>query len=194
MSVNQTNHCGASPLMLLAVAILPIFMAAAPAGPRPSTSPSTSPPVSPRVMRFLGTTAADILARADRIEVLRVRSKRAAEGAPSVGGYAIVAAGATQPPSSARRVADLLLDEKSYRFDHNTVGGFTPLVGLRLWAGDKSVEVLLSPATDEAVVFSRNPGDGVVRSAQADVAPARGALVLFVKEALPELARDGALN
>jgi hypothetical protein len=141
---------------------------------------------SPRVVRFLGDRAAAILARAGRVEVFRVREKRAAEGEKSVGGYAIAAAGNAQGEQAARRLAELLLDEKSYRFDRSTVGGFAPLVGLRVWEGDRSVDVLLSFATDEAVVFSHNPGDRSVRSAQADVSPARPALVEFVKQALPD--------
>ena len=79
-----------------------------------------------------------------------------------------------------------MLDEKSYRFDHSTVGGFTPLVGLRLWDGERSVDVLLSFATDEVVVFSRNPDDASVRSAQADVLPARAVLAELVKQAVPD--------
>jgi hypothetical protein len=46
--------------------------------------------------------------------------------------------------------------------------------------------VPLSFATDEVAVFSRNPDDGSVRSAQADASPARAALLDFVKQALPD--------
>jgi hypothetical protein len=66
------------------------------------------------------------------------------------------------------------------------VGGFRPLVGVRLWDGERSVDVLLSFATDEVVVFSRNPDDASVRSAQADVLPARAVLVELAKQALPD--------
>jgi hypothetical protein len=141
---------------------------------------------SPRVVRYLGGRAAEILARANRVEVFRVRDKRAGEDQKSVGGYIIAGTGAEIGGPASRRLADLLLDEKSYRFDDSTVGGFTPLVGLRLWDGERSVDVLLSFATDEVVVFSRNPDDASMRSAQADVLPARGVLVEVVKQSLPD--------
>ena len=156
------------------------------AAPGLSVPPAPAAEPSPRVVRFLGDRAARVLARAGRVEVFRVKEKRAAEGEKSVGGYAIATTGNEQGAQSARRVAGMLLDEKTYRFDRSTVGGFTPLVGLRLWEGERSVDVLLSFATDEAVVFSRNPDDGSVRSAQADVSPARAAWVEFVKQALPD--------
>jgi hypothetical protein len=182
MRIDQTTSRSALSLTvwlaLLIAAVVTTPATAAPAAP--------SAPASPRVLQFLGSRAAGILAQSGRVEVFRLRTKRAGEGEKSVGGYAIAATGAARDESSARRLADLLLDEKSYRFDHKTVGGFTPLVGLRLWNGDRSVDVLLSFATDEVVVFSRNPDDGSVRSAQADVLPARATLVALVKQALPD--------
>jgi hypothetical protein len=180
MSIDQTTRRPG-----LTAALLIALTAAAPAAINAAPAVAPGAP-SGRVARFLGPRAAAILARASRVEIFRVQDKRAGEGDKSVGGYVIAAAGTEQADLSARRLADLLLDEKSYRFDHSTVGGFVPLVGLRLWDGERSVDVLVSFATDEVVVFSRNPDDGSVRSAQADAAPARGALVALAKQALPD--------
>jgi len=144
------------------------------------------PRPSPRVVKFLGERAAETLAGATRAEAFRVSSKRAEEGEPAVGGYEIVAAGKEQGEPFARWLAGVLLDEKTYRFDSNKVGDFTPLVGLRLWKGTDKVEVLLSFQTDELVVFSPNAKDGSIRSAQEDFDAARGTLVVLVKQALPE--------
>ena len=182
MSIDQTTRRAALRATVRMALLIPI---AGPAAAAASAAPS------PRVERFVGPRAAAVLAGANRLEVFRVQNKRAGDRDESLGGYIVAAAGGEQREASARRLADLLLDEKSYRFDQITVGGFTPLIGFRLWDGERSVEVVLSFATDEAVVFSRNPGDGSVRSAQADVAPAREAMLAFVKEALPELLRDG---
>ena len=57
----------------------------------PATSAPTAPfaPASPRVLQFLGSRAAEILAGSDRVEVFRLRTKRAGEDEKSVGGYAI---------------------------------------------------------------------------------------------------------
>jgi hypothetical protein len=173
MSVDHTSRRQVLRMALIAFAVL-----ASPA--------AASAEPSQRVVRYLGSRAAEILARASRVEVFRVVDKRAGENQKSVGGYVVTGAGTEIGAPASRRLADLLLDEKSYRFDHSTVGGFTPLVGLRLWDGERSVEVLLSFATDEVVVFSRNPDDASVRSAQADVLPARGVLVELVKQALPD--------
>ena len=144
---------------------------------------SAEPP--PRVVRFMGANAAETLAGADRVEVFRVSAKRAREEDPEAGGYVVTATGAGQGAAFARRVANLLLDEKSYRFDANRVGGFQPVVVLKVWKGQRWVEVLLSFATDEIVVRSPGAKDGSVRSAQADASPARRELLRLVREALP---------
>jgi hypothetical protein len=144
------------------------------------------PSPAPRVARFLGPRAAQTLPAVMRAEVFRVKDKRANEGEKSVGGYVIEAAGAEQGEAFARRVAEVLLDEKSYRFDVRRVGGFKPRFGVRLSSQGRWVEVLLSPATDEVVVLSPNPADESVRSAQADIAPAREKLLALVKEAMAE--------
>jgi hypothetical protein len=141
---------------------------------------------APRVVRFLGERAAQTLTDAARVEIYRVKDKRANEGQKAVGGYVIEAAGREQGEAFARRVAALLLDEKSYRFDAPAARSFKPTVGLRVWAKERWVEVLWSPTAGEVVVFSPNPEDGSVRSAQADVAPAREALTALTSEAPPE--------
>jgi hypothetical protein len=146
--------------------------------------PAATP--SPRVVRFLGQRAADVIMRADRARAFLLAAERAKEGEPAVGFYRVKSAGKEQGETSARKLAELLGNEKTYRFDTKRLGGFSPLVGIRLRDADRSIEVVLSFATDELVVFSRNPEDGSLRSAQSDVAPARAALVRWVKQALPE--------
>ena len=140
----------------------------------------------PRVVRFVGAAAAETLAGAERVEVFRVSSRRAREDDPEAGGYVVAATGPEQGRAFAGRLAGVLLDEGSYRFQSNRVGGFEPVVVLKAWKGDRWVDVLLSFATDEVVVRSPGAKDGAVRSAQADVGPARAELVRLVKEALPD--------
>jgi hypothetical protein len=144
-----------------------------------------APRPSPRVVKFLGERAAETLAGATRVEVFRVSSKRAEEGEAHVGGYRVVEVGKEQGESFARRLAAVLLDEKTYDFEKNKVGGFKPAVGLRLWKEDETVEVLLSFDANELVVLSHNPKDRSTRSAQEDFDAAHGALFRLVKEALP---------
>ena len=158
----------------VAVAFASLVAAAAPAPP------------SPRVVRFLGERAAQVLPRASRAEVFVLSPKRAQDDEPGVGGYRIEKTLPAQGEPFARKVADLLLDERSYRFDQSKVGGFAPRLGIRLWDGERRVEVVVSLPYDELVVFSPNPDDGTTRSAQADVVPAREALRALVKELLPE--------
>ena len=140
---------------------------------------------SPRVVRFMGPSAAEVLGGATRVEAFRVKAERANKGEEAVGGYIARKPAAAHGEAFAARLAGVLLDEKSYRFDARTIGGFNPTAGFRVWAKDRRVEVLYSPATDEVVVFSPPAADGSVRSAQADFAPAREALAALVKEALP---------
>jgi hypothetical protein len=137
-----------------------------------------------RVVRFMGSAAAETLAGAERVEVFKVSPKRARDE-PDAGGYRVAATGKPQGKGFAARLAGVLLDEKSYRFDANRVGGFEPVVVLKAWKGETWVEVLFSFASDEVVV--RAPAkDGAVRSAQEEIDPVRGELVRLVKEALPE--------
>ena len=144
------------------------------------------PQPPPRVVRFMGAGAAGTLAGAERVEVFRVSTKRAREDDPEAGGYVVTATGKAQDAAFARRIADALLDEKSYRFDANRVGGFEPVVVLKVWKGERWVEVLLSFATDELVIRAPGAKDGAVRSAQADAAPARRELLKLARQALPE--------
>ena len=155
------------------------------------TTASAEPP--PRVVRFMGASAAETLTGADRVEVFRVSTKRAREDDPEAGGYVVTATGRSQDTAFAGRLAAVLLDEKSYRFDANRVGGFEPVVVLKVWKGQRWVEVLLSFATDELVVRAPGAKDGAVRSAQADAGPARRELLGLVRQALPDDARLKAL-
>src|SRR5687767_10602616 len=140
---------------------------------------------TPRVVRFMGTNAAETLAGADRVEVFRVSTKRAREDDPEAGGYVVTATGAPRDAAFARRLAAVLLDEQSYRFDANRVGGFEPVVVLKAWKGERWADVLLSFGTDEVVVRSPGAKGGAVRSAQADASPSRRELLRLVREALP---------
>lgn len=149
-----------------------------------AASPAAAP--SPRVVRFLGERAADVLSGVNRSEVFVVSTKRAQEDEPALGGYLIRYTHPDQGAPFARAVAALLLDEKSYRFDQSKVGGFRPRLGLRLWNGKRWVEVVVSLSYDEVVVFSPNPGDGSVRSAQADMVPAREALDALIRKTFPD--------
>jgi hypothetical protein len=154
-----------------------------------STGAVDAPPAdpAPRVLRFLGRGASDVLGRADRAQAFRLAGERAKEDEPSVGWYRIDAAGPAQSEAFAREVGRLLRDESSYRFDvARRLGGFKALIGLRLWAGERSVDVVISPATDELVVFSRNASDGSLRTAQADLAPAHEKISGLLKQVLPD--------
>lgn len=164
---------------LIAVALAFLASAAAASDQTPIPRPS------PRVVKFLGERGAETLAGATRVEPFRVTPTRAEEGEPHVGGYRITEAGKEQDESFARRLAAVLLDEKTYDFGKNKPGGFKPVVGLRVWKGDESVEVLLSFDTNELVVLSHNPKDRSIRSAQEDFDAAHGALIRLVKGALP---------
>ena len=172
--------------MLNARQTLAVVLTLAAAGHLSARQDAPPPRPTPRVVQFLGERAAGTLSGATRVEVFRVSPKRAEEGEPDVGGYEITAGGKEQGQPFAKRLAGVLLDERTYRFDANKVGGFTPMVGLRVWKGDEAVEVLLSFATDELVVLSTNPADKSTRSAQEDFDAARGALVELAKEALPQ--------
>jgi hypothetical protein len=130
---------------------------------------------------------------ATRVEVFRVAAKRAQAGEQAVGGCRVLSAGREQGEPFARRVAAVLLEEKTYRFDESKTGGFTPVVGLKLWNGGRWVEVLLSFATDELVVFSPGADGASVRSAQEDFDAARAALLTLAQDAFPGDKEVGSL-
>jgi hypothetical protein len=142
---------------------------------------------SPKVTKFLGDSAITVLQGATRVEPFRLSDERAGEGKPNVGKYAVTATGKEQGEAFAKRLAAVLLDERTYRFDSAKGCIFQPGVGYRIWKGDEAaVEVVICFTCDELIVHAPKAADGSVRGAMEDFDPARPALVKLAKEAFPD--------
>jgi hypothetical protein len=89
-----------------------------------------------------------ILAEPTKVEVFRIDGRNdppdptpIGPDTPTVDGYAVTARGKDQGPGFARRLADVLLDKRTYRGD--AAGCFWPGVAFRVYKGDESLDVVI---------------------------------------------------
>jgi hypothetical protein len=136
-----------------------------------------------------GHTAA-VLAGATKVEVYRIDGrndppdpKPIAPSDATVGGYAILARGKDQGKEFARKLADILLDDKTY--SDTFAACFWPGVAFRVFKEQDCVDVVicfqcqnfyLGPPTDRQVMETASFGG----------TPATAKLVQLAKEAFPE--------
>jgi RNA polymerase sigma factor (sigma-70 family) len=137
-----------------------------------------------RVRKLLGERGAEILSRANTVEVWYMGTKSAPKGG---GGFPVVTLveGKAQPKPFADRLRAVLLDEKSYRAGE-VREGTNPAVGFRLRDGEDRLEVVLSFTGNRLSAVTWHGKGKRLSSGQADFGPARAALVRLAKEAFPK--------
>jgi hypothetical protein len=170
--------------------------------------------VPKRVQRWLGADAAQVLRAGDRVEPFAVWPwpaghspvgrdppvSTATPGSPStVLGYPVYAAGPVQSGAFAQRLADILLDERSYEADSAPFGHRAtkacipmPVVAFRVWAAQRSVDVLICFRCDQVMIgrrTSRFPNGTEL----GDTDPSRAALVSLAHQSLPDVPRIQAI-
>jgi hypothetical protein len=147
--------------------------------PRPDDPPSL------RLARFLGTDRLAVLANATRAESFRVEPiQPAAPPAEAFRGYPVQRQGPDLTAAQLDAFRRLALDVDHYRFEVAKACEFMPGVGLRLHAGDRTLDVLLCFSCDEWEFWL---GDQRVIE---DFDPARAALLRLVQALFPD---DAAL-
>ena len=139
-----------------------------------------------RARQFLGPTAATVLDAPSRIEGWRIRGD--AGKAPTTG--------PSKPldPALARELATILLDDGTYLFDAAKGCIFQPGVGLRVWRGEKSFDVILCFKCDELKIVSPDPKTKDRPYTIEDFDNARPALIALVKKAFPDDAEIQSLK
>jgi hypothetical protein len=127
-------------------------------------------PPSDKVKRFLGDKAAEVVAKATRVEIFRIRPQRTTEtGDQYIAGYKITARGKKQGMKFAAKVRQALFDEKTY--SGQSARCYEPGVAFRVWHGEEAVEVIVcfrctnfavlrkgAPANEERNLFGFGPG------------------------------------
>ena len=130
-------------------------------------------------------SATSILRDADRVEVFRVQSQVVDSHAQlgPLGGYPVLAVGKELGPDFAKRLGKVLRSWAVAPSSKKCV--FEPGVAFRVWAGDRSLEVLICFKCDD--LWPRVVGEN--KTLHGEVLafdPVRAELVALVKEALPD--------
>lgn len=189
---------------MAALALLVLSLSLVAAGPARARTT-----VPAKFQRWLGRETVGVLVAADRVEPFAVRpwpaGHRLAPAADAIApvlppgtpltihGYGVWAVGSVQARGFAQRLSGLLLDERSYRsdgppFNAKVIKGCIPAPGVvfRVWAGRRSVDVLLCFQCDQVFIGKSRSDPG--RPASGDIDPSRAAFVTLAQEALEEVA------
>jgi hypothetical protein len=134
-----------------------------------------------------GTTA--VLAGATKVEVFRTDGTNGpfderprAPGEERIGGFRVTARGQDRGPEFAARLADVLLDGRTYSAAR--LACYWPGVAFRVWYGEEWVEVLICFHCDN--LYCGPATERVPRTASFHSTAARARLVRLAKEAFPD--------
>jgi hypothetical protein len=142
--------------------------------------------VAPEVKTHLDEKTVAILSGATKVEVFRLEGagpvNPQASAKRHISGFAVAAQGKDQGRAFARKLADVLLDEKTYSTTFALC--FTPGVAFRVWKKDESVDVLIC---FKCLNFYCGPSVAMAReNASFADTPASPALARLAKAAFPE--------
>lgn len=102
---------------------------------------------SAKVTAFLGRDAVALIAAADRVEPFLLKPALAPDakaGPGSIAGYAWKARGADLAPTAVAEIKRLVIDDASYDFDVAKKCAMVPEYALRVHAGSRHLDVLVS--------------------------------------------------
>jgi hypothetical protein len=127
-----------------------------------------------------------VLAGATKVEVFRTDGtsdgKPRAAGEAHIGGFLVTARGQDRGPEFAARLAEVLLDGRSYSAVR--LACYWPGVAFRVWCGEEHVEVLVCFRCDN--LYCSPPTERVPRTASFHATAARWRLVRLAQEVLPD--------
>src|SRR5262249_278737 len=135
-----------------------------------------------KALKSLGRQTVDILSGATKVEVFRIDGKgdrQPKPGEAAMLGNPVTARGKDQDEAFAKKLADVLLDDRTYTEEWAKC--FRPGVAFRVWRGSDSVKVLVCFQCDN--FYCGPPAD---RNATFHGSPQRPRLVRLAKEAFPE--------
>jgi hypothetical protein len=138
------------------------------------------------VTKHLDEKTVAVLAGATKVEAFRLESAGPAnagiQSQRQFDGFAVKAQGKDQGPALAKKLADVLLDEKTY--STTFAACFTPGVAFRVWNGDACVDVVICFLCQN--FYCGPPTENARENASFADTPARAALVRLAKEAFPD--------
>jgi acetyl esterase/lipase len=136
-----------------------------------------------------------ILTRATRVEVFRIHGDPAPinPADPTIDGIPLVARGKDQGPEFAARLADVLLDDKTYT--NNFMACFWPGVAFRVYNGEDCVDVVICFECGNFYLGPpRDVDKPVMQTAAFAGSPSTPRLIRLAKEAFPDDAEMQALE
>ncbi len=143
-------------------------------------------PAAPTAKSFLGDRAVRIIEGATKVEVFRIEPMMPPKYAGrTIEGYPVLSQGKDQGPDFAKRLAAVLLDDKTYDFDRAKGCIFSPGVVFRFRNGAELVEVITCYQCSEFKIVVKDARGDVVRKVGEDFDHARPALVKSAKDAFP---------
>jgi hypothetical protein len=137
-----------------------------------------------------GKQTTSILTKATKVEVYRIdggdahrEPKPIAPGEPTIGGFALLSRGADQGPEFAKRLDEILSDQKTYSREFAKC--FSPGVAFRIYKDAEPVDLIICFLCQN--FYLGPPSDVQVReTASFHGTPAVTQLVRLAKEAFPD--------
>jgi hypothetical protein len=138
---------------------------------------------SNRVHDFLGQRASKVLNAPDRVEVFRVAATwRKPKDSSTLAGYPLISTGKEQGKEFGGKLAEIVLDDRTYEWETAKGCKFDPGVAYRVWSGKDSIIVIICFHCDQlGIMFDESSGQGI-----KDCDRARHALIRLAQQAFPE--------
>jgi hypothetical protein len=164
-----------------------LYQQAAPAALQATIPPT--PVITDKVKGFLGLKTVSILQGATKVEAYRVDVTAPPTGKQKIGNYPVVGAVNEQDQAFATRLANVLLNEKTYMF-----AGAVPITGrcvlapnaaYKIWRGDASVTVLVDFKCGEIMFVSDDPKEAALAFKSAVVTQTQADLTNLTIDAFP---------
>jgi hypothetical protein len=138
---------------------------------------------SQSVKNHLDSKTRPVFAEATKVEVFRLDGKDSSGEGKRLGGYLVTARGQDQGREFARKLLDILNDDKTYTDEFAKC--FWPGVAFRVWKDQEVIEVLLCFLCDN--FYCGPPQKGLANeNASFGGSPRRADLVRLAKAAFPD--------
>lgn len=170
---------------LLGLALLLALTGCSTPLPEPPAGDVPRGPTPAAVKKTLGEPTVAVLEGATKVEVFRIKSNRtdaeSQSAAKTIGGYPVTAQGKDQGQAFARKLADVLLDEKTY--SKSFAKCYEPGVAFRVWKGEEHVDVVICFMCSN--FYCGPPVNQASENASFSGSVNRPRLVQLAKEGLP---------
>jgi hypothetical protein len=140
---------------------------------------------SEKVKKHLGDQLVKLLQAPTKVETYRIEPAGPVKANEAqIGGYRIKSTGKEQKEEFAKKLAVVLLDEKTLFGESKRC--FLPGVAFRMWKGEESVDVIICFNCSNLRMIARDAKGKVIKEAIGAFGPQSAALVKLAREAFPD--------